>query len=90
MIAKKDKNGKMIDKDRAEDIAIEVGAEEVEEEAEEQEASKSQNGGGGGGGGGGEDDGEDVPTWTLYTTARDVQVVKGKIEGLKGHRSPGG
>lgn len=75
IISKKDKNGKMIDKDRAEDIAIEVGAEEVvdEEEADQPAPNaKSKSG-----------KGDDVGTWTLYTTARDVNVVKTKVESLK-------
>lgn len=71
VIGKKDKNGKMIDKERAEDIAIEAGAEEVGMEEEDEGKEK------------GADDGTDVPTWTLYTMARDVMSVKGKIDELQ-------
>lgn len=69
MVGKKDKSGNLIDKDRAEDIAIEVGAEEVEDV--EPEASDSNDG-----------QEEDGPNWTFYTMARDVTAVKLKLESL--------
>jgi transcriptional/translational regulatory protein YebC/TACO1 len=75
IVAKKDKSGKIIDKDRAEDIAIEVGAEEVsdadQEDADEQPAEAGQ-----------QDENGQATTWTFYTMARDTTAVKLRLEKL--------
>lgn len=79
VISKKDKNGGLIDLDRAEMIGIEAGAEEVVDtcqpaegdEAEQQDQSTTA---------------EDITgfddSWTMYTSARDFNVARGMIEKM--------
>lgn len=79
IISKKDKNGGMIDKDRAELIAIEAGAEEVVDESETQEAqTEDQEQSPAGGDVTGMED-----TWTIYTSARDFNVARGAIDKME-------
>lgn len=73
-ISKKDKNGKPIDKERAEEIAIEAGAEEVVDENEPPADGQEQTGGG--------DVIREEETWTIYTGANDFLVAKGTIDKM--------
>ena len=77
-IARKDRNGKEIDKDRIEEIAIEAGAEEVIDEEEEAGGEPTSQEGAGQ-----LDQGDqEERAWTLQTGSKEVFVVKGKLDKM--------
>ena len=77
-IAKVTRDGQAIDKDRAEEIAIEAGAEEILEEEVQEDAEQEQQENASQ-----EDEASVQSAWTLYTSADEFNVVRGKIEGMK-------